>query len=47
MTRCLLWCDKDNRSKEARERKEKVTRREARTVEGEKAISWVADEKKN
>jgi len=47
MTRCPPWCGKDNRSKEARERQEKVMRREARTVEGEKAISWVADEKKD
>jgi len=47
MTRCPPWCGKDNRSKEAREKQEKVTRREARTVEGEKAISWAADEKKD
>ena len=44
MTRCPLWCGKDNRSKEARE---KVTRKEARTVEEEKAISWAADEKED
>jgi len=47
MTRCPPWCGKDNRSKEARERQEKVTRREARTVEEEKVISWVADEKED
>ena len=47
MTRCPPWCGKDNRSKEARERQEKVMRREARTVEGEKAISWAVDEKKD
>ena len=47
MTRCPLWCGKDNRSKEAKERQEKVMRREARTAEGEKAISWVADEKED
>jgi len=47
MTRCPPWCGKDNRSKEARERQERVMRREARTAEGEKAISWVADEKKD
>jgi len=47
MTRCPPWCGKNNRSKEARERQEKVTRREARTVEGEKAISWAANEKED
>jgi len=47
MMRCPPWCGKDNRSKEARERQEKVMRRETRTVEGEKAISWVADEKED
>jgi len=47
MTRCPPWCGKDNRSKEAREKQEKVTRREARTVEGEKAISWTADKKED
>jgi len=47
MTRCSPWCGKDNRSKKAREKQEKGTRREARTVEGEKAISWAADEKKD
>jgi len=43
MTKCPPWCGKDNRSKEAREKQERVTRREARTAEGEKAISWAAD----
>jgi len=47
MTRCPPWCGKDNRSKEAREKQEKVMRKEARTVEGEKAINWAADEKKD
>ena len=44
MMRCPPWCGKDNRSKKARE---EVMRKEARTVEGEKAISWAADEKKD
>jgi len=39
MTRCPLWCGKDNRSKEMR--------RETRTVEREKAINWAADEKED
>ena len=39
MTRCPLWCGKDNRRKEARGKQEKVMRRKARTMEGEKAIS--------
>jgi len=47
MTRCPPWCGKDNRSKRARERKEKVKRREMKKVEEEKAIRWVADEKKD
>ena len=47
MTRCLPWCGKDNRSKEAREKQEKVMRREARTIEKEKAISWAVDEKED
>ena len=47
MTRCLPWCSKDNRSKEAREKQEKVMRREARTIEKEKAISWAVDEKED
>ena len=47
MTRCPPWCGKDNRSKEAREKQEKVTRREARKVEKEKAISWTADKKED
>ena len=42
MTRCPPWYGKDNRSKKARERQEKVTRRKARTMEGEKTISWVS-----
>ena len=41
MTRCPLWCGKDNRSKEVREKQKRGIRRETRTVEGEKAISWV------
>jgi len=44
MTRCPPWCGKDNRSKKAGE---EVMRKDARTVEGEKAISWAADEKEN
>ena len=44
MMRCPPWCGKDNRSKEARE---KVIKKEARTVEGKKAISWAADEKED
>ena len=44
MTRCPPWCGKDNRSKEARE---KGMRKEMRTVEGEKAISWAADKKED
>jgi len=47
MTRCLPWCGKDNRSKEARERQDKAMKRETRTVEGEKAINWAADEKED
>ena len=47
MMRCPPWCGKDNRSKEAGEKQEKTARREARTVEGEKAISWAADEKED
>jgi len=47
MTRCPLWCGKDNRSKEARERLEKVKKRETRKIEEEKTISWVADEKED
>ena len=47
MIRCPPWCGKDNRSKEARGRQEKVTRREARKVEEEKAISWATDEKED
>ena len=47
MTKCPPWCGKDNRSKEVRERQEKVRRRETRKMEEEKAISWAADEKEN
>jgi len=47
MTRCLPWCGKDNRGKEAKGKQEKVTRREARTMEGEKAISWAAGKKED
>jgi len=47
ITRCPPWCGRDNRSKEARERQKRGTRGEARTVEGEKAISWAADEKED
>ena len=47
MTRCLPWCGKDNRSKETREEQKRVTRREVRTAEEEKAISWVANKKKD
>ena len=45
--RCPSWCGKDNRSKEARERQEKVKRRETRKMEEEKAINWAADEKED
>ena len=42
LTRCPLWCGKDN------EKREKVEPRERkRALEEEKAISWVADEKKD
>jgi len=47
MTRCPPWCGKDDRSKEARERLEKVRRRETRKIEEEKAISWGTDEKED
>jgi len=47
MTRCPPWCDKDNKSKKARQKQEKVTRKEARTMEGEKAINWAADKKED
>ena len=47
MTRCPPWYGKDNRSKETRERQEKLKRREMRKVEEEKVISWVADEKED
>jgi len=47
ITRCPPWCGKNNRSKEARERQEKVMRRETRKVEEKKAISWVADKKED
>jgi len=47
MTRCPPWCGKDNRSKKVREKQKRGMRRETRTVEGEKAISWAADEKKD
>jgi len=47
MTRCPPWCGKDNRRKKARGKQEKVTRREARTMEGEKAINWAANEKED
>jgi len=47
MTRCPPWCGKDNRRKEAKGKQEKVMRREARTMEGEKAISWAADKKED
>jgi len=47
MTGCPPWCGKDNRSKEARKRLEKVWKRETRKIEEEKAISWVVDEKED
>jgi len=47
MMRCPPWCGKDNRSREARERQEKVRRKETRKMEKEKAINWVADEKED
>ena len=47
MTRCPPWCGKDNRNKEARERQEKIRRRETRKVEEEKVISWAVDEKED
>jgi len=47
MTRCLPWYGKDNRSKGARKKNKKAIKREARTVEEEKVINWVADEKED
>jgi len=47
MTRCPPWCGKDNRSRKAKEREEKVRRRETRKMEEEKAINWAADEKED
>ena len=47
ITRCPPWCGKNNRSKEAGERQERVTRKETRIVEEEKAISWAAGEKED
>ena len=47
MTRCPPWCGKDNRRKEVREKQEKAMRREARTVEGEKAVNWAANKKED
>jgi len=47
MTRCPPWCSKNDRSKETKEKQKGMTRREARTAEGEKVISWVADEKED
>ena len=44
MTRCPPWCGKN---KEGKEKQEKVRRREVRTMEGEKAISWAADKKED
>jgi len=46
MMRCPPWCGKDNRSRKARERQEKVQRKETRKME-EKAINWAADEKED
>ena len=43
LTRCLPWCGKDNKKKKRVEHRG----RETRTVEGEKAISWAADEKED
>ena len=47
MTRCPPWCGKSNESREVGKEQKRVTRREERTMEGEKAISWAADEKEN
>ena len=47
MMRCLPWCSKNDRSKDAKEKQERMMRREARTAEGEKAISWAADKKED
>ena len=47
MTRCPPWCGKDNRSRKAKEREEKVRRRETRKMEEKKAINWAADEKED
>jgi len=46
MTRCPSWCGKDNRSKEARGRQEKV-RREMRKIKEEKTVNWVVDKKED
>ena len=47
MMRCLPWCSKNDRSKDAKEKQERMMRREARTAEGEKAISWATDKKED
>jgi len=47
MIRCPPWCGKDNRNRKAREKKEKVRRREIRKMEEKKAINWATDEKED
>jgi len=45
--RCPPWYGKNNRSKKAKEREEKVRKRETRKVKKERAINWAADEKED
>jgi len=47
MTRCPPLCSKNEKIKKDKERKEAVRRREARKMEEEKAINWIADEKED
>ena len=47
MTRCPPWCGKSNGRKEVGKEQERGMGKEARMVEGEKAISWMADEKED
>jgi len=47
MTRCLPLCGRNEVVKKNKERKKIVKRRETRKMEEEKAINWVADEKKD
>ena len=47
MTRCPPWCGKDNRNRRAKEREEKVKRKETRKIEEKRAINWAADKKED